>query len=185
MNTNNKITYEIKPNHSSRFSLAVAKTGLMKGKRHNFVFGSYHGALEFDPGNRENSKVKFVVEANSVQCQDRWLKESDRQKILNYVINDGIIAGKYPELVFSSSVVRQKSDTTFDVRGTLTVRGISKPVSVELSVQPGKCDNLEMMGMTNFKLSDYDIHPPTMMFGLTGTRDEIIVDFELIATCPS
>ena len=157
----------------------------MRGKRHNFVFGSYHGALELDHDNRENSKVKFVVEASSVQCLDRWLKEIDRQKLLNYVINDGIVAGKYPEIVFTSSVVKQKSDTTFDVQGTLTVRGISKPISVELSVQPGKSDHLDMMGITNFKLSDYDIHPPTTTFGLTGTRDEIVVDFELVATCPS
>ena len=185
MDTNKRVRYEIKPNHSSRFSLAVVKTGLMKGKTHNFVFPDYHGVLEFDPDNRENSKVKFVVDAKNVQCQDKWLKESDRQKILNYVINDGMIVGQHPELVFTSSVVKQKSDTTFDVYGTLTVRGISKAVSVELSVQPGKSDHLEMMGMTSFKLSDYDIHPPTMMFGLTGTRDEIVVDFELVATCPS
>src|SRR5689334_19213817 len=185
MQTEKRVTYEIKPGQSSRFSLAVTKTGpLLKGKKHNFAFESYRGTLEFDPDNRENSKVKFVVDAGSVQCQDRWLKESDRQKLLNYVINDGLVAGKYPEIVFSSSVVKQKSDTTFDVHGTLTVREISKPVSVELSVQPGKSANLEMMGITNFKLSDYDIHPPTMNFGLNGTRDEIVVDFELVATCP-
>jgi polyisoprenoid-binding protein YceI len=185
MHTTRTVSYEIKPSQTSRFSLAVTKTGFMKGKRHNFVFANYHGALEFDRDNRENSRVKFIVDAGSIQSLDRWLKESDRQKLLNYVINDGIGAAKYPELLFTSSVVKQKSDTTFDVHGTLTVRGISKPVSVELSVQPGKSDYLEMMGITNFKLSDFDIHPPTMMFGLTGTRDEIVVDFELVATCPS
>ena len=39
-----------------------------------------------------------------------------------------------------------------------------------------------MMGITSFKLSDFGIKPPTQMFGLVGTRDEIVVDFELVAT---
>jgi polyisoprenoid-binding protein YceI len=179
---NKTIPYEIKPIDTSRFSLAVAKTGLMKGKRHNFIFANYRGSLQLDTLNREGSQIKFIVDATSIECRDRWVNDADKKKILNYVVNDGIMAEKHPEIVFLSSVVKQKSDTTFDVIGTLTVRGISKPVSVELSVQPGKSAHLEMMGITNFKLSDFGIRPPSLAFGLTGTRDEVVVDFELVAT---
>ena len=181
MDTKTIVTYEINPVESSRFSLAVAKTGMMAGKKHNFMFNRYHGAVEVDHENRENSHVKFVVEAESVICLDTWIKENDKRKVLDYIIKEGLLAEKHPEIVFMSTKVKQKSDTTFDVLGTLEVRGIVKQISVELSLQPGRSAHLEMMGITNFKLSDYNIKPPSLLFGLTGTRDEIVVDFELVA----
>ena len=113
--TDHRLSYVIKPVASSRFSLGVAKTGFMKTRKHNFIFNDYHGSVEIDPNNRENSTVKFSVQSNSVACPDKWLKETDRKKILDYVINDGIAAGTYPDIAFVLTKIKQKSDTTFDV----------------------------------------------------------------------
>jgi polyisoprenoid-binding protein YceI len=155
---------------------------MMAGKKHNFTFSRYRGQIQVDHTNRENSEVSFTVESDSIVCQDKWLRDGDRKKILEYVLGDGLLASKHPEITFASTKVKQKSDTTYDVFGKLIVRGIEKQISTELSIQPGSTALLEMMGISSFKLSDFAIKPPAVKYGLAGNRDEIVVDFELVAS---
>jgi len=176
------ITYLIHPVESSRVSLALIKTGVMAGKKHNFNFSSYRGQIDVDPSNRENSTVTFTVESDSIVCQDKWIGDGDKKKLLGYIFTEGLQVEKHPEISFISTKVKQKSDTTYDVFGKLVVRGIEKQITTELSIQPGSTKLLEMMGISSFKLSDFGIKPPPTKYGLAGTKDEIVVDFELVAS---
>src|SRR6266851_3945888 len=74
-------TYEISPGDGSRFSLEVYKTGLMSGKKHVFVFGSFDGEVSFDPQRPEEATAHLTVEASSVACTDTWINEGSRKKV--------------------------------------------------------------------------------------------------------
>jgi len=162
-------TFELAPAEGARFALEVYKTKLMAGKKHVFVFERYSGEATVD-------EVRFVVEAGSVNCTDTWVNEGSRKKIESAARDEVLQANRFPQLVFASSKVVAKGADQYDVRGTLSIHGVPKPVTVQVTRKP---DAFE--GEATVKLSDYGIKPPSgPTFGLIGTKDEMKVLFRLI-----
>lgn len=170
--------YEIRPAPDSQFALEVHKTGLMRGRKHVFVFERYRGELRFDPADPAGTHVRFVVEANSIVCTDTWVSEKDRKKILQVAMDDMLDAQRHPELVFESSGISGQAGR-YRAAGTLTVRGITKPVLVEVTASGS--DRLHLEGNALVKLRDYGLKPPSAALGAIGTKDEMIVRFRLVA----
>ncbi len=172
--------YEIRPAQGARFVLTVEKTGLLSGKKHQFVFGDYQGTLHYDPGAPEHSRVDFSIRSASAVCMDKWVSQKDLKKIQAYALDDMLAAEKYPELHFSSLGVVRKGENTFEVTGTLTIRGILKPatVMVELGRDSGRITSLS--GHAVVRLKDYGLKPPTAALGTIGTKNEMTVEFSLV-----
>jgi polyisoprenoid-binding protein YceI len=81
--------FEIRPSAESTFTLEVAKTGLMAGKKHFLFFEQYGGEVDYDSQHPEKSKVRLTVEARSVTCKDAWVKKKEqRKKIVDATVND-------------------------------------------------------------------------------------------------
>jgi polyisoprenoid-binding protein YceI len=171
-------TYELGPTEGSRFALEVYKTGLMSGKKHVFVFERYSGQVTFDEENPQDAKVRFVVDARSVVCTDTWVNEGSRKKIQAAARDQMLQADKYPELVFTSSKASAKGGGAYDVEGMLSIRGIERPVVVQVMAKPG-----EFEGHAVLNLSDWGLKPPVsgLSLGLIGTKKEMDVRFALKA----
>jgi polyisoprenoid-binding protein YceI len=85
-------------------------------------------------------------------------------------------ADRYPQLVFTSSKVLAKGPDQYDVEGSLTIRGVAKPIVVHVTKKPGAFE-----GEATVKLSDFGLKPPTgVTLGFIGTKDEMKVLFRLI-----
>jgi polyisoprenoid-binding protein YceI len=158
-------TYDLGPSEGSRFALEVYKTGLMAGKKHVFLFERFSGEATED-------KVRFVVDARSVQCTDTWVNEGSRKKIELTARDQMMQADKYPEMVFTSSNVGASGD----VEGTLTIRGIARPVVVHV-----KRIGEDFEGSAVVKLSNWGLKAPSsgLSLGLIGTKDEMMVQFRI------
>ena len=173
------VAYEIRPVQGARFALTVEKTGLMSGKKHVFVFEDYRGVLLYDPDSPEQSRVDLSIQAASAVCTDKWVSQKDLKKIQAYALDDMLAAERYPELRYSSLGAVRKSETTFEVNGMLTIRGIAKPatVTVTVSTDSGKISSLS--GHAVVLLKDYGLKPPTAALGTIGTKNEMRVEFSL------
>jgi len=174
------IEYHIRPSSDSTFALDVYKTGLWNGRKHVFLFERYSGDIQYDGERPENSRVTFVVEAASMTCRDTWLKPDDRKKVLDYALNDMLAAQKYPQLTFTSNRITPKSSNHFEAAGNLTVRGITKPVTVDV-VMASAGQTMSLDGSAQLRMKDYGLKPPSAAMGTIGTKNEMVVHFTLRA----
>jgi polyisoprenoid-binding protein YceI len=170
--------FQIRPSAESTFTLEVAKTGLMTGKKHALFFEQYQGNLDYNPQRPENSKVELAVEARSVTCKDPWIKDkSKRKKVVEAAVNDMMAAAQYPQLRFSSTRISSKSKGQFEIQGNLTVRGITKPIAFQAAAKPSGEQRLEIDGDAEINLKDYGLKPPSSMMGLVGTKSKMTLRF--------
>jgi polyisoprenoid-binding protein YceI len=168
-------TFTIHPSPSSHFALMVDKTGLFAGKTHQFLFERYVGTLKWDRQQPDNSEVTFSIESASAVCKDTWVDAKDLKKIETEALVNQLAAGRYPSIEFRSSAITRRPDGKFDVRGTLKIRAIEKPIVVNVQVGPGDA----LTGSAIVKLSDYNLKPPKAAFGAIGTKDDMRVEFTL------
>ncbi len=172
---------QIAPVPGSDFSLDVAKTGLMAGKVHHFVFTQYHGTIVEDSTGGSNSKISLTVQSRSVTCKDTWVSEKDREKILKYTLTDMLDAEHYPEIRYVSSAVEVDGKGRYTVRGMLTIRDRTQPVTVMVDRQMNKSQKIWWVGSADFFLSVFNLKRPTAALGAIGTKDEVHLAFRLSA----
>ena len=90
-------------------------------------------------------------------------------------------ANAYPELRFRSSRVTSRSQSQYDVEGTLTIRNVTKPVFIKVNVESSSPNTLLLEGSSEIKLKDFGLKPPAAGLGLVGTKNEMDVHFKFAA----
>ena len=89
-------------------------------------FTDFTGAIRIDAGKPEASSVEFTIKVASIDTnepkRDAHLKSPDF-----------FDAEKFPEIRFVSKKVVKKSDTSYDVVGDLTMRGVTKEVTLPVT----------------------------------------------------
>lgn len=170
--------YKIQPSGDKAIHLEIEKTGLMRGKKHDLVFPKYYGTLSFDDKAPENSRVELTIDPNSLQVWDKWLSEKDQKKVREHTLSEMLAVSKFPEMRFASTKVTAAGGNRYSVEGTLTVRGIGKPVKLDVTFDPA---SLAVSGKGSFKLTSYSLKPPSAALGAVGTRDEMTVIFDILA----
>jgi polyisoprenoid-binding protein YceI len=170
--------YSIHPNDASRLELHVFKTGLYRGKSHTFLFPSYRGTLVHDIHTPEASHIELTLDAGSVKCLDTWLSAKDLKTVQEYALNEMLAANRYPEILFVSSDMHSVGENRFEVLGALTIRGITKPATVDVTFQ--ESDALLMFrGTATVRLTDYGLKQPKALLGTIGTKNEMEFSFSL------
>ncbi|MHB1987693.1 MAG: YceI family protein [Acidimicrobiales bacterium] len=88
-------------------------------------FQSFDGALHVDAEDPTKSSANFTVEVASVDTANAQRDEHLRT-------NDFFDVPNYPQITFASTRVEPRDAEHFNVAGDLTIRGITKPVTIEL-----------------------------------------------------
>lgn len=173
------IQYKIQPADGKAIHLEVEKTGLMRGKKHDIVFPKYYGTLSFDEKAPENSRVELTIDPASLQVWDKWLSEKDQKKVRHEAVNNLLAVTKFPQMRFASTRVAPAGGNRYTVEGTLTVKGIGRPVTLEATFDPS---SLAIAGKGAFKMTAYGLKPPSAGLGTVGTKDEMTVTFDVAAS---
>lgn len=90
-------------------------------------FSGVSGVIDFDPAKPEAGSVELRIPAASVNTGDPKRDGHLRSA-------DFLDAETHPEIVFVSTKVTSKGKGTFVVQGDLTIRGTTKPVSVDVEL---------------------------------------------------
>ena len=88
-------------------------------------FKDVHGSLDFDPSRPALSAVEATIDAKKL-----WSGEPQRDNHLKSA--DFIDADKHSTITFKSTACQCVGASDFKVNGTLTIRGISRPVDLHL-----------------------------------------------------
>jgi len=115
-------TYQIDPVHS-----------MVGFKIRHFVskfpgrFGKYSGTISLDPSNLATTKVSVEIDTASIDTDNQ-----DRDTLLKSA--DFFDVATHPKMTFVSTEVIPKGEGKATLKGTLTLRGVSKPVDLDVDV---------------------------------------------------
>ena len=116
-------TYALDPSHSSvGFVARHAMVTKVRG-----AFNDVAGSGSFDAQDPTKSHLKVVIQAASIDTRN-----ADRDGHLRG--NDFFDMETYPEITFASTSVRQTGTDAYDVTGDLTMKGVTKSITIPFEV---------------------------------------------------
>lgn len=119
-------------------------------------FRKFDGYFSYDDNNPVASKIVITIDPSSI---DSHLAERDK----NLRGKNFLDVKKYPTAKFSSTSFIKQSNQTAILKGELTLRGITKPIVIDLEYigegpDPWGGYRRGFTGKTKFKLRDFNIN---------------------------
>jgi polyisoprenoid-binding protein YceI len=144
-------TYTIDKNHSD-----VSFTIRHFASKVHGRFADFSGAIQADPAKPEASSVNFTIKAASIDTNN-----ADRDNHLRSP--DFFDAAKNPEITFKSTKMTPAGKDKYDVTGTLTMRGVSKEITLPVTYlgtmkDPGGNDRASFELATKLNRKDFGIN---------------------------
>jgi len=104
---------------------------------------------------------------------------SDRAAAMDNKMHAALKKEEHPNVQFTMGGANAAVDGKQDLKGTLTIAGVAKEVTVPTNIkkEDGK---LQISGEQKIVLEDYGMEPPTAMFGSIVVGDEVTVKFDLV-----
>ncbi len=169
-------SYAIDPTHSrigfvSRHAMVTKVRG---------SFNEFEGSGYFDTENPAASHLSLTIQAASIDTRN-----ADRDGHLRS--NDFFDMEAYPEITFASTSVEQLDGETYRVTGDLTVKGVTKSVSVDLSyegtaVDPFGNTRIGLEGSTTVNRKDWGITwNAALEAGGVLVSEKVTLEFEVSA----
>ena len=144
-------TYAIDPTHS-RIGF-VARHAMVTKVRGSF--NEFDGSGSFDADDPTRSRLQLTIEAASIDTRN-----ADRDAHLRS--NDFFDMETYPEITFTSTKVETVDPEHYRVSGNLTIKGVTKPVTVDFeytgtAVDPYGNTRIGLDGTTTVNRKDWGV----------------------------
>lgn len=131
------------------------------------VFKSLSGTISFDPENIAGSQIHLLVDVNSINT-------GNGMKNKHALSEEWFDAAQYPTIEFTSSSF-EKHGQEFLVRGTMTMHGISKEMSIPFNFHDDTFRSSFKIDRTDFKIGSTR--------GMSGkAATELVVDVNVPVT---
>jgi polyisoprenoid-binding protein YceI len=92
----------------------------------NGDFTEFGGEIVFDPDNLEESTVDITIAVDSVDT-------GNDKRDTHLRTGDFFAAKRFPEMTFVSTEIRNVGETSFEIVGDLTLRGVTQQVVLDVS----------------------------------------------------
>ncbi len=168
------------------YTLDIAHTRIGFSARHAMVskvrgqFNEFNGSVSLDADNPANSKVELTIKAASIDTRN-----ADRDAHLRS--NDFFAMEEYPEITFRSTRVEQASENEYYVTGDLTIRGTTKPVTVNFQLNGSIVDpwgnfRVGFDGQTTINCKDWGVSfNAALEAGGVMVSEKVNLEFEVEA----
>lgn len=170
-----KANYKVDPAHSNAHF--VVRHMMITNVRGSF--SGVQGTVQYDPENPGTSSVDVTIDASTINTQ-----EPDRDKHLKSA--DFLDVEKYPTLAFKSKSVTKDGDGELQVKGDLTLHGVTKGVvlKVEGPTAEGKDPwgnaRIGASATTKIKRSDFGLtYNAALETGGILIGDEVKIELEV------
>jgi len=134
-------------------------------------FTKFDGVLESDNADFTDAKVSFEADVDSITT-------NNEQRDAHLKAEDFFAADKFPKLTFVSTGIQKKDDEEYVLTGNLTIRGITKPVSLKVNYGGTATDpwgqvkaGFEIEGKINRKEFGLTFHAVTETGGIMLSDD--------------
>lgn len=95
-------------------------------------FNEFEGSAYLDGDDPSKSSAELTIQAKSIQTRNQQRDGQLRSRFLDM--------DSHPTITFTSTRVEQVDATNFKVIGDLTIRGVTKPVTVDLELTGAEND---------------------------------------------
>lgn len=163
-------SHTIDTQHST-MRVRVYKTGALSAFGHEHEIVAPITAGKVDMGTQT---VELEVDARSMKVQDPKASEKERGEVQKTMLGPEVLnAGQNPRISFRSTRAESAGASAWKVNGSLTLRGQTRPVTVEVSERGG-----HYVGHSLVKQTEFGITPP----GKAGVRakDEVRIEFDIV-----
>ncbi|NDC38436.1 MAG: polyisoprenoid-binding protein [Proteobacteria bacterium] len=144
-------------------------------------FADFGGTFSYNPKDVKSSKVAATIKAPSISTQhqkrDDHLRGSDFFDVL-----------KFPEISFVSKEILDPSAESFKVRGDLTIRGVTKPVTLDVTFggaakDPWGNEKIAFSATTKINRRDFGLTWSKLLeTGALVVGDEVAINLEVEGT---
>lgn len=158
----------------SLITIRAYKSGLFSGFAHNHTITAplAQGAIDL-----KNPAVEITVGSKQMKVIDPEASESTRAEIQATMLGPKVLdTDKYPEIRFKSSNVHQTGSQRYRVTGALTLHGVTKELSFEVSGGPD-----HFQGKAKLNQTDFGIKPITIGGGTIKVKDQLDLEFDIQA----
>ena len=169
-------TYAIDPTHS-RIGF-VARHAMVTKVRGSF--NEFEGSGYFDAENPAGSHLQLTIQAASIDTRN-----ADRDGHLKS--NDFFDMETYPTITFVSTAVEPKGGEDYTVTGDLTIKGVTKPVTVDFeysgsAVDPYGNTRIGLEGKTTVNRKDWGVSwNAALDAGGVLVSEKVTLEFEVSA----
>ena len=126
--------WQLDPYHT-QVEFSAKHFGMMTVRGH---FAEVATTADIDPGRPETSSVGATIQAASIRTNNQT--RDDDLRSANF-----LDTGKYPVITFTSTSVQPAGPDQYTLTGDLTIKGITRPVSLEVT-RYGELNDPGMMG---------------------------------------
>jgi polyisoprenoid-binding protein YceI len=167
-------TYTLDPAHT-RIGF-VARHAMVTKVRG--AFNEFEGTATLDGANPADSSAQVTISAASIDTRNAQRDEHLRS-------NDFLSMDEYPQITFSSTGARQVDDSTFELAGDLTIKGVTNQITVPFSFEGAAKDpfgNLRVgfEGAVTINRKDYGITwNAALETGGVLVSEKVTLEFEL------
>lgn len=126
-----------------------------------------------------NAKANVLIRVSSLKSG---------KPSMDSVMHAAMKEKEYPQITYvlkqlSLKSVKAGEPLKFDSVGLLTISGFTRPVEMEVTIEPVEKGRLKVVGQTQLKMTDFGIQPPapTIGAGLIKTADDVKITFEWLA----
>jgi polyisoprenoid-binding protein YceI len=155
----------------STLTIHVGKTGVFSGLGHEHEVSAPIKSGTAETG--AHPAVEIHVDARTLRVTGKDEPEKDRAEVQKAMLGPEVLdTEKHPEIVFKSTGAEASGEGRWTLRGNLTLRGQTRPVTAQVTLKDGR-----YTGECTVKLTEFGIKPP----GKAGVRakDEVKIEFDV------
>ncbi len=182
ISANAQATYRVKYNILPQSKIVLNGTSTL----HSFKINadSVDGYLTV---NNENDTVKNSAgKISGLKVIIPVKKLDSKESSMNDNMDKALKADKAPDITYqltsidSGNISAVPGDSTkLETTGTLTIAGVSKQIKMLVNCYRSKDGSIHFDGTKTVKMTDYNVKPPTMFFGVVKVGDKIAVNFNI------
>jgi polyisoprenoid-binding protein YceI len=179
-------TSTVTPELTGNYTLDVAHSRIGFSARHAMVtkvrgaFNQFEGFAYLDASDPTKSTAKVTIAAKSIDTRNE-------QRDAHLRSNDFMDLDNYPEITFTSTSVTPKGNDVYTVTGDLTIRGVTKPVSIDFEFTGAADDpwgnhRVGLEGSTVINRKDWGVsYNAALEAGGLLVSENVTLEFELSA----
>ena len=157
----------------SNLTVHVEKSGLFSAFAHNHTIQAPIASGQVDV---EKRSATLSFNAKEMKVLDEGVKDSERAEIDQTMKSDKVLdIARFPEIRFVSTNIVPQDGGRYQVRGNLTLHGVTRPVELPIAVSNGR-----YTGSVKLKQTDFGIAPVSIAGGTVKVKDVIEIVFEIV-----
>ena len=163
----------------STVTVRVFKSGLFRAfaDDHEIAASLAEGSLD----DSSTPSARFAIDVKAMRVLDPKLSPGNRSEVQTRMLGPEVLdADRFPQIRFRSMTIQPHGGADrWSVQGELELHGRTRPVKVDVVRDQG-----HYKGSTPLKQSDFGITPISIVGGTVKVKDELRIDFDIVAVEP-